>query len=239
VARARLARAWALGSGDPLGELDTYVFSYGEDSFTPARAAAHETAFADRAEAALAAAEEKALRDFVVGLLPTAIRTGWVRMHDWTNQVNRKMRSAAASSQLSAHIQVRINLATDMSEHVRTVYELVCKTFEGDRTAEQDTAVSHALQALINAADGEIMPDKVAVAVNIREWVDVTYEIHRSRWHDRQLDAPHGAVWRRTAPGGARADTRRDRRRLRPARRERPAAGGTRRGSGRGGRARP
>jgi hypothetical protein len=177
VARARLARAWALGSGDPLGELDTYVFSYGEDSFTPARAAAHATALADRAEAALAAAEEKALRDFVVGLLPTAIRTGWVRMHDWTREVNRKMRSAAASSQLS--VQVRVSLASDMSEHARTVYELACKIFEGDRTAEQDAAVSHALQALINAADGETMAGKVAAAVNIREWVDVTYEIHR------------------------------------------------------------
>jgi len=176
-ARARLAGSWALGSGDPLGELDTYVFSYGDDSFTPARAAAHATALADSAEAALAAAEEKALRDFVVGLLPTAIRTGWVRMHDWTREVNRKMRSAAASSQLS--VQVRINLASDMSEHARTVYELACKVFEADRTAEQDAAVSQALQALINAADGESMVGKVAAAVNIREWVDVTYEIRR------------------------------------------------------------
>jgi hypothetical protein len=176
-ARARLAGSWALGSGDPLGELDTYVFSYGGDSFTPARAAAHATALADSAEAALAVAEEKALRDFVVGLLPTAIRTGWVRMHDWTKGVNRKMRSAAASSQLS--VQVRVNLASDMSEHARTVHELACKIFEGDRTAEQDATVAQALQALINAADGETMAEKVAAAVNIREWVDVTYEIHR------------------------------------------------------------
>ena len=176
-ARARLAGSWALGSGDPLGELDTYVFSYGGDSFTPARAAAHATALAGSAEAALAVAEEKALRDFVVGLLPTAIRTGWVRMHDWTKEVNRKMRSAAASSQLS--VQVRVNLASDMPEHARTVYELACKIFEGDRTAEQDATVGQALQALINAADGETMADKVAAAVNIREWVDVTYEIHR------------------------------------------------------------
>lgn len=176
-ARARLAGSWALGSGDPLGDLDTYVFSYGDDSFTPARATAHAIALADSAEAALAAAEEKALRDFVVGLLPTAIRTSWVRMHDWTKEVNRKMRRAAASSQLS--VQVRINLASDMSAPARTVYELACKVFEADRTAEQDAAVSQALQALINAAGGETMADKVAAAVNIREWVDITYEIHR------------------------------------------------------------
>ena len=107
-ARARLAGSWSLASGDPLGELDTYVLSYRDDSFTPPRAAAHATALADSAEAALAVAEEKALRDFVVGMLPAAIRTGWVNMHDWTNQVNRKMRAAAASSQLS--VQVRITL---------------------------------------------------------------------------------------------------------------------------------
>ena len=176
-ARARLAGSWGLGSGDPLGELDTYVLSYGEDSYTPPRAAAHATALADSAEAALAAAEEKALRDFVVGLLPAAIRTGWVRMHDWKNQVNRKMRAAAASSQLS--VQVRITLAADLPEHIRTVYELACNVFEADRTAEQDAAVGKALQALINAADGDTMAEKVAAAVNMRDWVDITYEIHR------------------------------------------------------------
>jgi len=176
-ARAHLAGSWELSSGDPLGELDTYVLSYGEHSYTPPRAAAHATALADSAEAALAAAEEKALRDFVVGLLPAAIRTGWVRMHDWKNQVNRKMRAAAASSQLS--VQVRISLAAALPEHTRTVYELACNVFEADRTAEQNAAVGVALQALINAADGATMPEKVAAAVNMRDWVDIVYEIHR------------------------------------------------------------
>jgi hypothetical protein len=175
--RARLAGSWDLGSGDPLGELDTYVLAYGEDSYTPPRAAAHATALANSAEAALAAAEEKALRDFVVGLLPAAIRAGWVRMHDWKNQVNRKMRAAAASSRLS--VQVRITLADALPEHTRTVYELACNVFEADRTAEQDAAVGRALQALINAADGDTMAEKVAAAVNMHDWVDITYEIHR------------------------------------------------------------
>jgi hypothetical protein len=176
-ARARLAGSWALGSGDPMGELDTYVFSYGDGSFTPARAAAQAMALADRAEAALAAAEEKALRDFVVGMLPSAIRTGWVRMHDWVKEVNRKMRSAAASSQLS--VQVRLSLASDLPEHTRMVYELACKVFEADRTADQNVAVGHALQALISASDGDTMTDKVSAAVNIGEWADLVYEIHR------------------------------------------------------------
>ena len=176
-ARARLAGSWSLASGDPLGELDTYVLSYRDDSFTPPRAAAHATALAHSAEAALAVAEEKALRDFVVGMLPAAIRTGWVDIHDWTNQVNRKMRAAAASSQLS--VQVRITLAGSMPEHTRTVYDLACNVFEGDRTAEQAAAVGKALQALINAADGATMAEKVAAAVNVRDWVDIAYEIHR------------------------------------------------------------
>jgi hypothetical protein len=53
-ARARLAGSWGLGSGDPVGDLDTHVLSYGDDSFTPPQAAAHATALADSAEAALA-----------------------------------------------------------------------------------------------------------------------------------------------------------------------------------------
>jgi hypothetical protein len=177
VARARLAGSWGLANGDPVGELDIYVLSYGEDSFTPPRAAEHANALANSAEQALAAAEEKALHDFVVGLLPAAIRTGWVRMHDWKMEVNHKMRAAAASSQLS--VQVRITLASNLPEHTRTVYELACNVFEADRTVEQDAAVGKALQALINAADGETMAEKVAAAVNIRDWVDITYEIHR------------------------------------------------------------
>jgi uncharacterized coiled-coil DUF342 family protein len=176
-ARARLAGSWGLGSGDPLGELDTYVLSYGDDSFTPPAAATHANALADSAEAALAVAEEKALRDFVVGMLPAAIRTGWVNMHDWVTQVNRKMRAAAASSQLS--VQVRITLAGSMPQHTRTVYELACNVFEADRTAEQDATVGKALQALINAAEGGTMAERVAAAVNVRDWVDITYEIHR------------------------------------------------------------
>ena len=187
-ARARLAGSWNLGTGDPLGELDIYVLAYGDDSYTPPRAAAHATALADSAEAALAAAEEKALRDFVVGLLPAAIRTGWVRLHDWKGQVNRKMRAAAASSQLT--VQVRIILADDLPEHTRIVHELACNVFEADRTAEQDAAVGKALQALINAASGDTMAEKVAAAVNIRDWVDIVYEIHRpdgivNKWNAR------------------------------------------------------
>lgn len=59
------------------------------------------------------------------------------------------------------------------------VYELACKVFEADRTAEQNVAVGHALQALISASDGDTMTDKVSAAVNIRELADLVYEIHR------------------------------------------------------------
>ncbi len=177
-ARAKLAGSWVLANGDPHGELLTYQFSYKDDSFTPARAAAHATALAARAEASLAEVEEKALGEFVVGMLPSAIRTGYVKVRDWTKNVNTKMRSAAASSQLN--VQVRVNIANDLPEHVRTVYDLACHVFDGDRTPDQERALGSALQALINAADGEDMAARVAAAVNIREWMDVHYEIHRA-----------------------------------------------------------
>jgi Putative exonuclease SbcCD, C subunit len=110
-----------------------------------------------------------------------------VDLHQWVKTVNRKMRVAAASSNLS--VQVRIPPA-DLSENARTVRDISCNVFEADRTPEQDAAVGRALQALISSAEGGTMAEKVADAVNIRKWVDVTYDIHRpdgttAKWGSR------------------------------------------------------
>jgi hypothetical protein len=141
-----------------------------------------------RAEQALAASEERALRDFVVGRLPTAISTAWTRLHDWSIEVNRKMRSAAASSGVG--VQVRIPLREDLAAATRDVYELACKTSDVERTPEQQRRLGEALRSLLAAAEGEEMLQRVASAVNIREWVDVHYEVTRpggksQRWSSR------------------------------------------------------
>jgi hypothetical protein len=130
-----------------------------------------------KAQAALDMAEEAALRDFVVGRLPSAIGTAWTRLHDWVHDVNRKMRSASASSGVG--VQVRARLTQDLSPAVHTVYELACRVADADRTQDQKAAIGQAIQQLIAAADGESMKDKITSAVDIREWVDVHYEVTR------------------------------------------------------------
>jgi hypothetical protein len=186
--RAKLAGIWSLDPGDSHGELITFVLRYRDGAYTPTDAAAHAQRLRQRAEAALQVSEEKALREFVIGRLPNAIGTAWTRLHDWQLQVNRKMQSAAASSGVS--VQVRIPLRDDLPPACRDVYELSCRLSSAQRTPEQHQQLGQALRALIESAPLESMQDRVSYAVDIREWVDVHYEVTRpggtkQRWTRR------------------------------------------------------
>lgn len=176
TARTRLAGLWTLEPGDD-DRLDTFVLTHTDVAYTPPQAARHAKSLADRAEAALAAAEETALRDFVIGRLPSAIGVAWTRQRDWVDDVNRKMKAAAASSGVG--VQVRVTLREDLPPANRTVYELSCRVADADRTSEQKQQVGSALQALIAAADGETMTERLAAAVDVRQWVDVAYYVTR------------------------------------------------------------
>ncbi|GAA2030711.1 hypothetical protein GCM10009839_33120 [Catenulispora yoronensis] len=195
-ARAALAGTWALARGDAgpgLDELDVFVLTHSEREYTPPAAAARAAHLTDRAEKALAQAEEQALTDFVVGRLPAAIGAAWTRLHDWKSEVNKKMRSAQASSGVG--VQVQVDLAPDLSPAARTVYELSCKVGDADRTEQQKTEVGAAIQALLAAADGATMLERLTAAVDIREWVDTHYQVTRpdartgetttGRWNSR------------------------------------------------------
>lgn len=187
-ARAKLAGIWSIDPGEDHGGLLTYSLSHRDASFTPPQAAAYATNLKQQAEKALALAEEKALREFVIGRLPGAISTAWTRLHDWIVEVNGKMRSAAASSGVC--VQVRMPLRDDLSPPSRIVYELSCKVSDAQRTSEQQKQLREALQALLAAAPGETMQQRVAAAVDVRQWVEVHYEVARpggkvQRWGSR------------------------------------------------------
>ena len=107
------------------GELLTYVLTYRDVIYTPIEAAVHAEKLRVRAQQALAASEERALREFVIGRLPSAIGTAWTRLKDWEIEVNRKMRAAAASSGVG--VQVRMTLRDDLAPASRDVFELACK----------------------------------------------------------------------------------------------------------------
>ncbi len=124
----------------------------------------------------------------MIGRLPAAISTAWTRLRDWVREVNSKMRNATASSGVGVQVEVRIR--DDLPPAVRTTYDLACHRADVDRTGAEREELGRSLQALIGAADGENMTDRIAAAVDIREWVDVHYRVTRpdgsaGRWTPR------------------------------------------------------
>lgn len=191
TARAQLARTWTLSradAGEGRNELDLYVLTHAEHEYTPAAAALKAAELARRAQEQLAAAEQSALTDFVIGQLPAAIGTAWVALRDWRQDVNRKMRTAAASSGVG--VQVETPLRDDLDDATRSVFRLCCQTANADRTSENKIEVGRALQALLAAAEGDTMLERLTKAVDIRDWVDVHYLVTRpgktaGRWNQR------------------------------------------------------
>ena len=181
--RADLAGLWTLDPGDSYESLDTYVLTHDSVAYTPPAAAKQGQHLKQRAQAALNKAEESALREFVIGRLPLAIGTAWVNIEDWIKDVNRKMQKAAASSGVGVRISKA--LLKDLSAAELTVYRLACK--ETSRTAAQQAEIGEALQSLIAGAEGATMTERLANAVDVRKWLDISYEIVRpdgqvNRW---------------------------------------------------------
>lgn len=177
-ARAQLAGVWAIDRAEGHGdELDTYQCTHDGDLLAPSAAASHARALAERARERLHEAEESALRDFIVGRLPAAIGRAWLEQRDWVAGVNRKMGSASASSGVG--VRVRTSLRDDLSPTQRTVHGLACRRSAATRSAEDDRELADALKALLGAADGETVTDRVRAAVDVRDWVRVDYLVHR------------------------------------------------------------
>lgn len=188
AAKATLSGVWSIDHGESHGDLLMFVLTYRDAAYDPVEAALYAEKLKARAEAALAASEERALREFVMGRLPSAISNAWQTLQDWVIDVNKKMRSAEASSGVG--VQVRIPLRDDLPPAVRDVYQLSFKVSAAERTPEQQKRLSEALHALLSAAPGETMQEKVAAAVDIRDWVEVHYEVTRpggktQRWNSR------------------------------------------------------
>jgi len=179
--RAELAQTWTIARTDPpegLDQLETFVLTHAEAPYDPLSAAARAHTLATRARAALDTAEAAALRDFVIGRLPSALGTAWAALTDWRKTVNRKMRAAKASSGVG--VQVQITLRDDLDAASRTVHHLSCEVGDAVRTDVQKKQVGEALQALMSAAEGSTMEERLAAAVDIRTWVDVRYLVERA-----------------------------------------------------------
>lgn len=190
-ARVDVAHTWTIARGDAgpeLPELDLYVLTHDEHEYTPTSGAGRARELATRAEQQLAEDEQAALNEFVIGRLPSAINNAWTKLLDWRGEVNSKMRSAAASSGVG--VQVETQLRPDLNEADRIVYDLCCRVTDANRLDEQKQQVGRALQSLIAAATGENMLERLANAVDIRNWVDLNYLVTRpgkpaGRWSPR------------------------------------------------------
>ncbi len=186
--RSALSGVWSLDFGEEHLDLTTFVATHEDTRYAPPEAAARAEDLRKRAEEALTAAETTALNDFVIGRLPTEIGTAFTTVTDWVDVVNRKMREASASSGVG--VQVRSVVRDDLDATQRTVYQLAAKISDAVRSPEQRVEVGQALRRLIDSAPGETMVERVAAAVNIRDWLDVTYQVQRpgrapERWTGR------------------------------------------------------
>jgi hypothetical protein len=187
--RSELANMWQLDPGEEHPELLLYVLKHRDQTYSPTDAAAHAARLAESAHRALLASEAKALDEYVIGRLPTAIGTAWTKLRDWRRQVNAVMSTVAASSGVS--VRVKIELRDDLSAHEHAVYELSCKVADADRTIQQRHDVGQALQALISSAGTDNLTEAVTAAVDIRDWVSITYYLTRpgkgteERWTPR------------------------------------------------------
>ncbi|MER5866121.1 SbcC/MukB-like Walker B domain-containing protein [Kitasatospora sp. NPDC002040] len=192
--RADLAQIWTIARTDPptgLEQLDTFILTHAETDYDPLSAAVRAQILAERAKTALGAAEAAALRDFVIGRLPAAIGTAWAALTDWKKTVNRKMRAAQASSGVG--VQVQIALRDDLDAATRTVHQLSCEVGDALRTEAQKEQIGQALQALLAAAPGATMEERLASAVDIRSWADVRYLVERPGPDGRPTSAQWGS----------------------------------------------
>lgn len=187
--RARLAGVWAVDRTEGYGDLlDTYQFTFDGSPLTPRAAADLARDLANRARDRLHQAEESALRDFIVGRLPSAISTAWIELHDWVDAVNRKMDSASASSGVG--VRVKASLRDDLSRTQKVVCRLACRKSVATRTPEEDAQLAEAIKTLLDVAEGETETERVRQAVDVRDWVRIDYFVHRpgqdpKRWTRR------------------------------------------------------
>lgn len=176
--KAQLAGVWAVDRTEGYGDqLDTFQCTYDGTLLTPAAAARLANDLAERAGQRLHEAEESALRDFIVGRLPSAIGTAWQEQDDWVTHVNRKMGAASASSGVG--VRVRTALRDDLTLTQKTVHRLACRKSAATRTPEDDRDLAEALKSLLAVATGDTITERVREAVDIREWVRVDYLVHR------------------------------------------------------------
>ncbi|MFF3276047.1 SbcC/MukB-like Walker B domain-containing protein [Streptomyces chrestomyceticus] len=196
---------WHLGHGPAPERMPSHQLSLAGRRMSPHAAA--RTAATHRAEAqhAYSAADENALENFVLGRLPAAISTAWVDLQDWAGEVNAQMELTAASSGVG--VQIDLALRRDLPPSLAAIHHLTCEIGEAERTPEEQRRIGQELLAVMRlgeetradaAGPGSSRADRLAEAIDIRNWVTVKYMITRpgatrqERWGARGVTVSKG-----------------------------------------------
>ncbi|MFE6631677.1 SbcC/MukB-like Walker B domain-containing protein [Streptomyces rochei] len=196
---------WHLRHGPAPETMPTHQLSLAGRRMSPHTAAQLAAAHRTRARQAYSTADANALENFVLGQIPAAISTAWVDLQDWAEEVNEQMKLAAASSGVG--VQIKLVLRRDLPPSLATIHHLTCEKGVTERSPEEQRRIGEELLAVMRlgeqlpagaAGPGPSRADRLADAIDIRNWITVTYMITRpgavrqERWGARGVTVSKG-----------------------------------------------
>jgi hypothetical protein len=175
---------WHLGHGPAPERMPTHQLSLAGRRMSPHAAAQMAAAHRAQAQQAYSAADENALENFILGRIPAAIGTAWVDLHDWAGEVNEQMGLTAASSGVG--VQLKLALRRDLPPSLATIHHLTCEKGDAERSPEEQRRIGQELLAVMRLGEepragdpGSSRADRLAEAIDIRNWITVQYMITR------------------------------------------------------------
>ncbi|MEE1806772.1 SbcC/MukB-like Walker B domain-containing protein [Streptomyces sp. BE133] len=189
---------WQFGHASAPQGLPTHQLTLAGRGMTPVAAAKQAAERQAAARAAYDSAEDQALQKFVLDQIPSAIGSAWADMQQWVKDINTQMRRARASS--GVVVQLKVSLAPDLTPSRALIHELTCNVGDADRTPEQQHQVGQELLAVMRQGEDGAGPDRadrLAEAIDIRNWVTVQYMVIRpdgttERWGAQQTNVSGG-----------------------------------------------
>ncbi|MCX4581187.1 hypothetical protein OHB41_50470 [Streptomyces sp. NBC_01571] len=176
---------WHLGHGLALERMPSHRLSLAGRRMSPHAAAGMAAERRAEAERAYSQADENALENFILGQIPAAVGTAWVDLQDWVGEINEQMKLAAASSGVG--VQISLVLRKDLPPSLATIHHLTCEKGDAERTPEEQRRIGQELLAVMrlgetgaDTTEPRSQADRLAEAIDIRNWIKVQYKITRS-----------------------------------------------------------
>ncbi|MER5887802.1 SbcC/MukB-like Walker B domain-containing protein [Streptomyces sp. NPDC001941] len=192
---------WHLTHGHAPHRMPAHRLSLAGKHHSPHAAARLATEQRAREEHAYNKADETALEEFVLGQIPAAISAAWVDLNDWVDKVNEQMKLTKASSGVG--VSIKVSLRKDLAPSLATIHRLTCTIGDAQRTPEQQRRIGQELLAIMRLGDNEpassqvsgpTRADRLADAIDIRNWIKVQYLIDRPGSHREETWGQRGVT---------------------------------------------